>query len=387
MDIPFVDLKTQYQSIKAEIDTAIQEVISKTAFTLGGYVQRFEENFAEYCEVKHCVGVSSGTDALHLALLACGVGQGDEVIISVNTFIATAEAVSHCGAVPVFVDIDEKTYNIDVTKIEEKITRKTKAIIPVHLYGQPADMEAILEIAKRHNLKVVEDACQAHGAVVRPRSTVDGPQKGGKGNSPWSIVDSPQRVGGIGHVGCFSFYPGKNLGAYGDGGAIVTNNPEIDKKIRLLRNHGEESKYVHSIVGYCSRLHSIQAAILDVKLKKLDEWNQKRRDNALLYSQLLKDSDLVTPYIKDNVESVYHLYVIRVKDRDKLRDFLGSKGIATGIHYPVPIHLELAYKSLGYKQGDFPVAEKLAGEILSLPMYAELSGEEIEYVVRQIANS
>ncbi|MBN2121409.1 MAG: DegT/DnrJ/EryC1/StrS family aminotransferase [Candidatus Omnitrophica bacterium] len=370
MDIPFVDLKIQYQSNKQELDKAIQGVLDESAFILGKYVEQFERNFANYCGVKHCIGVGSGTDALHLGLRACGVAEDDEVIVPVNTFIATAEAVSHCGAVPVFVDIDEETFHVDIDKIEEKISSKTKVIIPVHLYGQPVDMDKIMNIAKRYGLKVVEDACQAHGAT-------------------YNFQDSESRLkakraGSMGDVGCFSFYPGKNLGAYGDGGAVVTDNDEVADKVKLLRNHGEQNKYNHLIVGYCSRLHALQAAILNVKLKKLDEWNGKRRKNALSYNRLLKDLDVIIPYVSDRVESVYHLYVIRVRNRDKLREILGSKGIAAGIHYPVPLHLQPAYKHLGYNKGDFPVAEAVAEEILSLPMYPELSREQIEYVIEQI---
>ena len=368
MKIDLVDLKVQYASIKSEIDSAIQSVIENSAFTLGQNVEEFERNFAQYCKVKYCVGVNSGTDALQFALFASGVKHGDEVILPVNTFIATAEAISHCGAIPVFVDMDEKTYNIDVLKIEEKITPKTKAIMPVHLYGQPANMDAVLIIARKYGLKVIEDACQAHGAEIL------------MGNGKW------ERAGEIGDVGCFSFYPGKNLGAYGDGGAMVTNNQQVYQTVKLMRSHGENSKYTHSIIGYCSRLHGIQAAILNVKLKRLDEWNQKRIEHALLYSELLCDLDVILPYAVDSVKHVYHLYIIRVNDRDNLMKFLTSHGIYTGIHYPIPIHLQSAYKELGYKEGDFPVAEKVSREIVSLPMYPELTREQIEYVADSIKN-
>ncbi len=366
MKVNFVDLKVQYTAIKKEVDAAIQNIISNTAFTLGAEVEEFENNFARYCNTEFSVGVSSGTNALHLALLACGVGYGDEVILPANTFIATAEAVSHCGAVPVLVDMLDATYNIDVSKIEEKVTSKTRAIIPVHLYGQICDMEAIMSIAKRHNLKVIEDACQAHGAELL------------------SAQNKWERAGSIGDIGCFSFYPGKNLGAYGDGGAVVTNNAEIAAELKRLRNHGEDSKYVHSVVGYCDRLHAIQAAILNVKLKKLDEWNQERIENASLYNQLLKETDVIIPHCGSNAKHVYHLYVIRVKNREGLMKFLASEGVYTGIHYPIPIHLQGAYKGLGYKTGDFPIAEKASEEILSLPMYPELSPSQIQYVVEKI---
>lgn len=366
MNVHFVDLKAQYLSIKEEIDSAIQNVLDKSAFVLGENVKKFENNFAEYCGTKYCVGVGSGTDALYFALLASGIRADDEVILPVNTFIATAEAVSYCMAKPVFIDIDEKTYNIDVDKIEEKITPKTKAIIPVHLYGQPANMESILKIARKYNLKVIEDACQAHGAEI--------------------LVEKNrlERTGGLGHIGCFSFYPGKNLGAYGDGGAVVTNDPEITHKIQLLRNHGSDTKYVHEIIGYCNRIDSLQAAVLNVKLKKLESWNDRRRENASLYSKFMQGVDINLPYADPNIKHVYHLYVIRVKNRDELQVYLNSHGIDTGIHYSIPIHLQRAYHHLGYRRGDFPIAEKISQEILSLPMYPELDSKQIQYVVDKI---
>jgi len=395
MKIPFVDLKKQYGCIKVEIDSAIQTVINESTFTLGKYVESFEEDFAKYCGAKYCVGVSSGTDALHLALLAYGVGRGDEVITVPNTFIATAEAISMTGAKPVFVDIDPQTYNMDPQKLREfletncDIDSKTdkptngqthkciKAIIPVHLYGQPADMDPILEIAKKYNLKVIEDACQAHGAVYYSQKSET------KNRQPLTLNAKPCHVGSLGDAGCFSFYPGKNLGAYGDGGAIVTNDPELAQKLRLLRNHGQQSKHIHVIEGYCDRLHALQAAILTVKLQKLEEWNQRRRENASIYNQLLEDIDVIIPYVANNVEHVFHLYVIKIKNRDTLRMALNLKGIATGIHYPSPLHLQPAYKHLGHKQGDFPITERVAEEILSLPMFPELTPEQIEYVVKQ----
>jgi dTDP-4-amino-4,6-dideoxygalactose transaminase len=366
MIVPFVDLKTQYLSIKQEIDSAIQAVLDTTAFVLGENVKKFEMNFAEYCGTKYCVGVGSGTDALYFALLTCGVSAGDEVILPVNTFIATAEAVSYCNAKPVFIDIDEKTYNIDVNMIEEKISSRTKAIIPVHLYGQPANMDAILKIARKYNLKVIEDACQAHGAEILLE------------NNRW------ERAGSIGDVGCFSFYPGKNLGSYGDGGAVVTNDPEIAHRIQLLRNHGSDTRYVHEIVGYCNRLDSLQAAVLNVKLKKLESWNQKRRENASLYKTLLEGFNITLPYTDANIKPVYHLYVVRVKDREGLQEYLNAQGIDTGIHYPVPLHLQMAYKQLGYNKGACPIAEKTSNEILSLPMYPELSSSQIQYTANKI---
>ena len=366
MNVHFVDLKAQYQSIKHEIDLTIQNVLDNTVFILGENVINFEKSFAEYCGSKYCVGVGSGTDALYFALFASGISADDEVILPVNTFIATAEAVSYCNAKPVFVDIDEKTYNIDVNKIEEKITSKTKAIMPVHLYGQPANMDAILKIARKYNLRVIEDACQAHGAEILMES------------NRW------ERAGSIGNIGCFSFYPGKNLGAYGDGGAAVMNDPEIARIIQLLRNHGSEKRYVHEIVGYCNRLDSLQAAVLNVKLKKLEMWNHKRRDNAALYNTLLQGIDLTLPHADASIKHVYHLYVVRVKQREELQKYLNSNGIDTGIHYPIPLHLQTAYKYLGHTKGDFPVAEKISNEILSLPMYPELSSSQIQYVADKI---
>ncbi|MEA3493999.1 MAG: DegT/DnrJ/EryC1/StrS family aminotransferase [Candidatus Margulisiibacteriota bacterium] len=361
MKIPFVDLRAQYRLIKEELDSAIKRVIDNTSFIMGEEVRSFENEFAKYCEAKYAIGVSSGTDALHLALLACGVGAGDEVITVPNTFIATTEAISHCGAKPVFVDIDPKTFNIDVSNIEEKITDKTKAILPVHLYGQPADMDPIMEIARKHGLKVIEDAAQAHGA-------------GYKG----------KRVGNLGDACCFSFFPGKNLGAFGDGGAVVTNNGEIAKKVRLLRNHGREAKYEHLVEGFCKRLDALQAAILRVKLKSIEEWTNKRRQAAKLYNELLKNDKIATPLKLDAADPVYHLYVIRIHNRDGVKNKLEEKGIASGVHYPVPLHLQPAYRHLGHKEGDFPHTEKAAQEILSLPIYPEISREQIEYITTEV---
>jgi len=359
--IPFVDLKAQYVAIKDEVDPAIQGVIDNTSFIMGENVKAFESEFARFCDARFAMGVSSGTDALHLALLACGIGPGDEVITAVNTFIATAEAISHCGARPVFVDIKPDTYNIDPEQIEAKISSRTKALLPVHLYGQPADMDPIMAIARKHNLKVVEDCAQAHGALYKGK-----------------------KVGTIGDAGCFSFFPGKNLGAYGDGGAVVTNDDAIAGKVRLLRNHGREAKYEHLIEGYCDRLDALQAAILSVKLRKLEGWNQKRREAAKLYDELLGSDGIVTPAEADGVRPVYHLYVVRVKDRDGLQKDLKEKGIATGVHYPVPLHLQPAYRHLGYVQGDFPVAEGAAQEILSLPIFPEINNAQITYIANEI---
>lgn len=361
MTIPLVDLKRQYVTIKDEILTAIKKVIEKTAFILGEEVEQFEEEFASFCRVKYAIGVSSGSAALHLALVICDIGEGDEVITTPYTFIATTEAISRVRGKIVFVDIDPQDYNIDVSKIEDRITEKTKAILPVHLYGHPVDMDPIMEIAAKHNLKVIEDAAQAHGAEY-------------KGS----------RVGGIGDVGCFSFYPGKNLGAYGDGGMVVTNDKEIADKVKLLRNHGRREKYEHAVEGYNYRLDALQAAILKVKLSRLDEWNEARRSRAKIYNDLLANTNIITPVKREYAKHVYHLYVIRAKERDKLGKYLGSKGVATGTHYPIPLHMQKAYSYLGYKKGDFPIAEKVSQEILSLPMFPELTGEELKTIVNVI---
>jgi len=365
MDIPLVDLKSQYETIKDEIDRAISSVFERSEFIMGSDVKLFEEEFAKFCGAKFCVGVSSGTDALHLALLACGIGKGDEVITVPNTFIATTEAITMSGAKIVFVDIDPESYNIDKNQIKKAITSKTKAIIPVHLYGQPADMDAITKIAKENSLFVIEDASQAHGAFYRGK-----------------------RVGAIGDIGCFSFYPGKNLGAYGDAGAIVTNNKELADKVKLLRDHGRIKKYEHEIEGFNKRIDSIQAAVLRVKLRHLDRWNELRREKALLYNKLIENYDgIITPKIIDEAISSYHLYVIRTKKRDLLQRILKEKNISTGIHYPIPLHLQPAYRYLGCKNGDFPQAEKAVKEILSLPLYPELSNHQIEKIVAIIKES
>ena len=359
--IPLVDLKAQYRSIRDEIDEAVRNVIETSSFTLGKEVEAFERDFATFCGVKYGVGVSSGTDALHLALRGLGIGHGDEVITAPNTFIATAEAISMCGSKPVFVDIDEKTYNIDVSKIEEKINPRTRAIIPVHLYGHPAKMDAIMEIATKHRLKVIEDACQAHGARFKGKP-----------------------VGSFGEAGCFSFYPGKNLGAFGDGGMVVTNDAQLAEKISLLRSHGEKEKNHHLIRGFCNRLHSLQAAVLKVKLKHLSLWNARRRENATIFNQIFEGSQVLTPITDGEVEHVYHLYVIRVKNRDLIQEKLASIGIGTGVHYPIPIHLQPAYSHLNYGPGDFPVAEKVTGEILSLPVFPELDTESVKEIAHEI---
>jgi len=363
-NVPFLDLKAQYQSIKSEVDEAIQSVVESSAFVKGPAVRQFQKNFAEYCGAKYAVGVANGSDALYLALRALGIGAGDEVITTPDTFIATTEAITLTGAQVVFVDVNPKTYNIDISKIEEKITTKTKAIIPVHLFGQPADMEPILEIAQKHNLKVIEDAAQAHGAFYHGK-----------------------RVGTFGDVACFSFYPGKNLGAYGDGGAVVTNNEEIATQVEKIADHGSFKKYIHEVEGVNSRLDSIQAAVLDVKLKYIDQWNESRRKNAYIYNEMLKKTDgVTTPVELENTKPVYHLYVIQVENRDNLQKKLSDAGIASGIHYPYSLHLTPAYQYLGLKRGSFPVAEKCADRFLSLPMYPELTESMIKTVCDAVRN-
>lgn len=359
--IPFVDLKAQYWTISDEVNSAISEVVENTSFILGKPVQDLEEAFAKYCSVSYAIGVDSGTSALHLALLASGVGPGDEVITTANTFIATALAISYTGARPVLVDVDPETYTIDVQKFRDAITSQTKAVIPVHLYGHPADMYPLLEIAEENNLIVIEDACQAHGARY-----------------------FGERVGSLGKAAAFSFYPAKNLGAFGDGGMVVTDDPEVADTIRILRDVGQKEKYHHLMKGFNHRLDALQAAVLKVKLPHLDRWNEARRLVADQYNQLFDRSLVATPVERDNTEHVYHLYVIRVEDRDGLRKYLGQKNIYTGIHYPIPIHLQHAYKDLGYRKGDFPISETCADHIVSLPMYPELSSERIEQVVRAV---
>jgi dTDP-4-amino-4,6-dideoxygalactose transaminase len=350
LPVPFVDLKAQYQTIKPEIDAAIASVIENTNFILGPQVAAFEESFAEYVGSAFCVGVNSGTAALQLALMACGIGQGDEVILPSFTFFATAEAVSVLGAVPVFVDVDPLSYTITAAGIEKAITPRTRAIIPVHLYGQAADLDPIRALADKHNLYVIEDAAQAHGAEYKGR-----------------------RVGGLGTAGCFSFYPSKNLGAYGEAGAIVTNDEDIARQLRLLRQHGQTSKYEHAIVGYNFRLEEIQAAILNVKLGHLDKWNNGRRECAAKYNQLLSDTDLVLPREMEYARHVYHVYAVQCDNRDEVQKRLAAKDIQSGVHYPIPVHLQPAYASLGYKAGDLPVTEHLSENVLSLPLYAEMT--------------
>ncbi len=362
MRVPFLDLKIQYESIRDEIAEALQQVLDNTAFAGGLFVEEFEKDFASFCQCEFAIGVGSGTTALWMALSGLGIGEGDEVITTPNTFIATVEAISFCGAKPVFVDVDERTYNMNPDLLEDNITPRTKAIIPVHLYGQMADMDRIMQIARAHGLFVVEDACQAHGAEYKGR-----------------------RAGSIGDAGCFSFYPGKNLGAYGEAGAIVTNNTELAEKMRMFRDHGQAKKYYHSMIGWNARMDGFQGAVLSVKLKHLPGWNDARRKNAQLYNDLLANvKSVITPAEADYARHVYHIYAIRAQNRDALIRGLAEKDISCGIHYPVPVHLQEAYAQLGHGRNSFPVAEKCADEFVSLPMFAELSAEQIEKVAREI---
>ena len=364
MKVDVFSLKKQYEELKNELKEPMEKVLTSGGFILGEDVGLFEQEFAAYCGVKYGVGVNSGTDALFLACLACGIGKGDEVITPVYTYIATSLGISMAGAKPVFVDTEEKTYSMDISKIEKAITKKTKAILLVHLYGHPADMDSIIEIAKKHKLKVIEDCAQAHGALYKNK-----------------------KIGSFGDAACFSFYPTKNLGAFGDGGMVITNSEEIKDKMYLLRDYGRKGRYEHIIKGYNSRLDTLHAAILRVKLKHLDEWNEKRRKNATLYTKLFKElkSGITLPFEAGYAKHVYHLYAVRVKNRKDVMEKLTENGIKTLIHYPIPIHLQECYKDLGYKKGDFPIAEKCCEEILTLPMYPELVEEEIRYVAEQLS--
>ncbi|MBD3298131.1 MAG: aminotransferase class I/II-fold pyridoxal phosphate-dependent enzyme [candidate division Zixibacteria bacterium] len=355
IDVPFLDLKAQYASIKDEVRTAIDAVLEKCAFVLGPFVKEFEDNYAQFCGTKHCVAVDTGTSALHMALLGAGIGPGDEVITAANTFIATCEAISYCGAKPVLVDMDETTYTIDPKLIEAAITSKTKAIIPVHLYGRPADMDPILDIGKKHGIPVIEDAAQAHGATYKGRT-----------------------AGSMGLAGCFSFYPGKNLGAYGEGGAVVTNDDALADRIRMLRDHGSRQKYHHDVVGYNYRMEGIQGAILNVKLRHLPEWSQRRQAHANRYRDLLADANLQLPPPDGEIQSVYHLFVVQVDDRSRFQEDLRDEGIGTLIHYPIPVHQQKAYADHDWPS--FPVTERQAGRIVSLPMFPEMTEEQIVHV-------
>src|SRR5271166_2343488 len=384
--IPFLDLVSPHADMEEQLVAVFRAALRSAAFVGGKAVQEFENAFAEFCEVDHCVGVGSGTDALRFALMAAGVSHGDSVLTVPNTFIATTEAISQAGAQPEFVDVDERTYNMDPEKLRayletncdqdqvagRPISRRThraiSAIVPVHLYGQTADMDPILELADTYSLMVIEDACQAHGAEYFSR-------KAGR----W------EKAGCIGKAAAFSFYPGKNLGACGEAGAVTTNDPELAQRVRMLRDHGQAEKYYHDLEGYNGRLDAIQAGILSVKLGHLATWNSQRRDNAENYRQLLSSVDgLVLPFEPQWSKAVYHLYVIRVQDRHEVQKSLTADGIGTGIHYPIPLHLQKAYRSLGYEEGDFPVCEKVASEILSLPMYPGLGPTEQEIVVRAV---
>ena len=392
MNVPFLDLKAQYASIHNEISAALRQVFDSAAFAGGPFVERFEKEFASFCRCKFAVGVSSGTAALWMALLALGVRPGDEVITVPNTFIATCEAISFCGAKPVFVDIDETTYNMDPDLLEGAITPKTKGIIPVHIYGQMADMDRIMKIARAHRLFVIEDACQAHGAEYKGGRSRPARLRLGASRSsePLRGDESPRReqsrrAGSIGDVGCFSFYPGKNLGAYGEAGAIVTNSEELAEKMRMFRDHGQVKKYYHSMIGWNARMDGFQGAVLSVKLKHLAEWNQARRRNAQLYDTLLADTDgVITPVEADYARHIYHIYAVRTESRDALISTLSQRGIGCGIHYPLPIHLQDAYKFLGYGKGSLPVAERCAEQLVSLPMFPELGPEQIQRVCREI---
>jgi len=362
MRIPFLDLKAQHEPLRTELLAAFDEVLTTCAFAGGPFVAKFEEEFAAFCGSTQAIGLGNGTDALWFSLLALGIGAGDEVITVPATFMATAEAITYCGAKPVFVDIDSKTATMDPALLEKAITPRTKAIIPVHLYGQVADMDPIMEIARRHKVAVIEDACQAHGATYKGR-----------------------KAGTIGDAGCFSFYPGKNLGALGEGGGVVTNNPDIAKKIQMLRDHGQSKKYCHSMVGWNGRMDGIQGAALRIKLRHLPKWNEARRAHAAHYNQLLKGIDgLVTPFESPHGSPVYHIYALRLANRDGLIDGLAEKGIACGIHYPVPIHLQEAYASLGLGKGTYPKAEQLAAEVVSLPMYPELTSAQVELIASEV---
>jgi dTDP-4-amino-4,6-dideoxygalactose transaminase len=378
MEIPFLDLKIPHLELEEELVGVFRECVRNASFVGGPQVQAFEEEFAQFCQTKYCVAVSSGTDALRFVLIAAGIGPGDKVITVPNTFIATTEAISQTGATPAFVDIDEQTYNMDPGKLEDYLksryalcsmrsANRLKAIIPVHLYGQPADMDSILEIANRYSLIVIEDACQAHGALYYSKQ-----------NKKW------RKAGSMGLAAAFSFYPGKNLGACGEGGAVTTNDEKIAQKIRMLRDHGQAKKYYHEFEGYNGRLDAIQTGILRVKLKHLSEWNEKRRHNASLYTQHLTLDPIIPPYGPEWSKPVYHLYVIRTQKRDDLQTYLSENGINTGLHYPIPLHLQSAYSNNGLKEGDFPITEKIAKEILSLPMFPHLTEQQILYIAEKI---
>lgn len=357
--IKLTDLKAEYSMIKDEIDEGIHELLEAQHFTNGGHIKKFEEEFAKYLNIGNCVGVSSGSTALDLSLFALGIGKGDEVILPSFTFIATAESVSHVGAKPVLVDSDYETQNIDVIKMRDLLTDKTKAIIPVHLYGNSCDMDAIMDFAQEHNLRIIEDAAQSQGAVYKGK-----------------------KLATIGDIGCFSFYPAKNLGAYGHAGAVVTDDEKIAEKVRLLTNHGRWAHYDHQIIGYNFRMDSIQAKVLSIKLRHLDDWNERRRKIAAMYSDALSKLPIGLP--REIETPVYHLYVIRVAEREKLVEWLKKNDIETRVHYPLPLHLQPAYKHLGYCKGDLPVSERLAKEVISLPLYPYIEDDKVKKVIENV---
>jgi dTDP-4-amino-4,6-dideoxygalactose transaminase len=362
--IPFLDLKAQHRALRAELLEAAGRVIDSCQFALGNEVAAFEEEFAALCHAKYAAGVNTGTSALHLALLAGGIGPGDEVVTVSHTFMATVSAIRYSGAKPVLVDIDPKSYTMDPKLVEAAITEHTKAIMPVHLYGQPADLDPIVEIAKKHNLLVIEDACQAHGAEYKGR-----------------------RAGSIGHMSAFSFYPGKNLGACGEGGAFVTDDPELIKKVRMLRDWGQEKRYHHVLEGYNYRMDNIQGAFLRIKLKHLPAWTDARRAHAAVYRELFSGSSVRFPAEMPYAKHVYHIYAVMAQNRDALHKILGDKGIASGFHYPIPVHLQPCFAHLGYKAGDLPHSEKAAAEEISLPMFAELTDTQIREIVTAVKES
>jgi dTDP-4-amino-4,6-dideoxygalactose transaminase len=362
--IPFLDLKAQYRQIKQEVDAAVARAIESTQFVQGPEVAAFEERFASYCNVDHCRAVNSGTSALHLALLAAGVGPGDEVITVSMTFVATTAAILYSGAKPVFIDVDPVTWTMNPVLIEAAITPRTKAILPVHLHGLMADMDPIMAIADKHGLVVIEDAAQAHGAAYKGR-----------------------RAGSIGNTGCFSFYPGKNLGAFGEGGAVVTNDPELARKVSLLRDWGQEAKYNHVVPGYNYRMDGIQGAVLNVKMNYIEPWTEARRSLAAQYDRLLAKLPCMRPQPPEHCRHVYHVYSVGLPRRDAVLKDLQEAGIGVGIHYPVPVHMQKAYANLGYRAGDFRVTEKLADQFLSLPIYPELRSQQAIEVVSQLEKS
>jgi dTDP-4-amino-4,6-dideoxygalactose transaminase len=355
--IPFIDLQAQYRSIKPEIDAAVLQVLGDAHFILGPAVAAFETAFAGYCGTTHAVGCSSGTSALHMALLAAGVGPGDEVVTVPYTFVASVAAIEYAGATPVFIDVEPDYWTMDPGKLEAAITPRTRAIMPVHLYGQSADMDPILDIARRHGIVVIEDACQAHGAEYKGR-----------------------RCGSMGEIGCFSFYPGKNLGAYGEGGCVVTSDSAIAARVRLLRSWGEEVRYEHTHRGFNYRMDGVQGAVLGVKMRYIEAWTEMRRHHAVSYARRLEGAAVQLPRERDGSRHVYQVFVVRLADRDQWRQRLAAAGVQTGVHYPIPVHLQPAYQDLGYGRGDFPVSERVATEVLSLPMFPELTEAQIDTV-------